>query len=78
MNRLFKIFNADGEVTRFVPLELEINRHTKRINAVVTDSNSIDIFLEYNWLVKHNLDVNWEKKTIQFIRLSQNELLTYL
>ena len=31
MDRSFKVFNADGtkneKITRFVPLELEINRH---------------------------------------------------
>jgi len=31
MNRSFKVFNADGtkngEVTRFAPLEVEIDRH---------------------------------------------------
>ena len=34
MDRLFKIFNVDGtkngEIIRFVPLELEINRHIQR------------------------------------------------
>jgi len=62
MDRLFKIFDIDGtknrEVTRFALLKLEINRHMERINVVVMDLNGIDIFLEYNWLVKHNLEVN--------------------
>jgi len=28
------------------------------------DINGTDMFLEYNWLVKHNPEVNWDKKTI--------------
>ena len=26
------------------------------------------MFLGHDWLVKHNLEVNWDKKTIQFTR----------
>ena len=26
------------------------------------------MFLRHDWLVKHNLEVNWDKETIQFIR----------
>ena len=28
--------------------------------------NSTDMFLEHDWLVKHNPEVNWNKETIQF------------
>jgi len=59
---LFKIFNADGtknrEVTRFVPLKVEINRYREQIDTAVTDLNNIDMFLGYDWLVKHNPEVN--------------------
>ena len=62
INRSFKVFNADRtknrEVTRFMSLKVEINEYMEKINAVVIDSNSIDMFLEYNWLVKHNTEVN--------------------
>ena len=30
--------------------------------------NDIDMFLGYDWLVKHNLEVNWDKGTIEFTR----------
>jgi len=42
----------------FVPLELEVNKHMEKINITVTDLNGIDMFLEYDWLVKHNSEVN--------------------
>ena len=68
MNRSFEIFNANetksGEVIKYMLLELEINRHMEKINVAVIDLNDTDIFLEYNWLVKHNLEVNWDKETI--------------
>ena len=72
MDRSFKVFNIDGtkngEVTWFTPLEVEINGHKKQINATVTDLDSTDMFLGYNWLVKHNSEVDWSKGTMQFTR----------
>jgi len=61
INFLFEVYNTDetnGEVTRIVPLEIEINGHKKYLKTVVTDLNSIDIFLGYNWLVKYNPEVD--------------------
>ena len=40
----------------------------EKIDTVVTDLNSINIFLGYNWLVKYNPEVNWNKEIIQFTR----------
>ena len=61
MNRSFKIFNADrtrsGEVTRFVLLEVEINGHKEQTDITVMDLNGTDMLIEYNWLVKDNLEV---------------------
>jgi len=72
MNKSFKIFNANktknGEVTKFALLEVEINGHKKQIDVAVTDLNGMDMFLEYNWLVKHNPEVNWNTGTIWFTR----------
>ena len=62
MDRSFEVFNTDRtknrEVTWFVPLEVKINRHKEQINMAVTDLNGMDIFLEYDWLVKYNPEVN--------------------
>ena len=51
-----------------MPLEVEINEHKEQINTAVTNLNSINMFLEHNWLVKHNLEVNWNMGTIWFMR----------
>ena len=34
----------------------------------VTDLNGIDMFLGYDWLVKHNPEVDWNKEIIKFTR----------
>ena len=74
IDRLFIVFyvyrTKNEEVTRFTPLELKINRHMKKINAVVIDLNIMDIFFEYNQLVKHNPELNWDKETIYVMTLS--------
>ena len=35
---------------------------------MVIDLNSTDMFLGYDWLVKHNPEVNWKDRKIQFTR----------
>ena len=49
---------------RFAPLEMEINEYKEQTNATVIDLNDMGMFLEHNWLVKHNLEVNWKRGTI--------------
>jgi len=52
IDKSFEVFNADrtknGEVTRFAQLKLEINRHMEKMNTVVTNLNSTDMFLGYD------------------------------
>ena len=65
MDRSFEVFNADGtkngKVTQFTLLEVEIDKHKKQIDTAVTDLNGTNMFLEYDWLVKHNPEVDWNK-----------------
>ena len=72
IDKLFKNFNTNRiknrEVMRYTLLELEINRYMDKINVTVTDLNNIDIFLGYDQLIKHNLEVDWNKEIIQFTR----------
>jgi len=76
INFSFKVFNADGtkngEVTKVVRLEIEINGHKKQLEAAVTDINSTDMFLGHDWLVKHNLEVNWKNGTMKFMRCPES------
>jgi len=75
INFSFKVFNADGtknrEVIRVTSLEIKINRYKEQLEAVVIYLNGTDMFLEHNWLVKYNPEVNWKNRTIQFTRYSE-------
>ena len=52
INFSFEVFNANGtkngEVTKVVPLEIEINRHKETLEAVVTDLDETNMFLGHN------------------------------
>ena len=77
----FEVFNADGtknrEVTKVVPLEVEINRHKETLEAAVMDLDGKDMFLGHDWLVKHNPEVNWKNDTIKFTRCPGNYTMTH-
>ena len=68
----FKLFNTNRtknkEVTRIAPLEVKVNEHKEQIDVAVTDLNSMNMFLGYDWLVRHNSKVNWKEGIIQFTR----------
>ena len=49
-------------------MEVKINGHKEQLEAAVTDLNGTDMFLGHNWLVKHNLEVDWKDGKIQFTR----------
>ena len=56
------------EVVRVILLEVEINEHKEHLKTAVTNLNSADMFLGHDWLVKHNLEVNWKDGKIKFTR----------
>ena len=79
LNFSFEVFNADRrknrEVTRVVSLEIEINGHKKQLKAAVMDLDEMDMFLDHDWLVKHNPEVNW--KNIKFTRCLEQCIIKY-
>ena len=81
INFSFKVFNIDetknGEITKVVPLEVKINGHKEQLEAAVMNLNSIDMFLEHDWLIKHNLEVNWKNGMIKFIRCSRSCIMKH-
>jgi len=62
INFSFEVFNTNGtknrEITKVVPLEIEINGHKGKLEAAVMDLDGMDMFLGHDWLVRHNLEVN--------------------
>ena len=81
INFSFEVFNADGtknrEVTKVAPLEVKINGHKETLEVAVTNLDGTDMFLGHDWLVKHNLEVNWKNGTIKFTRCPGNCTMTY-
>jgi len=81
INFSFEVFNTDrtknGEVTKMAPLEIKINRHKEQLEVAVTDLNRTNMFLGYNWLVKHNPEVNWKNGTIKFTRCPESCKMKY-
>ena len=81
INFSFKVFNADrmknGEVTRVAPLKIKINNHKEQLEAAVTDLDGTDMFLDHDWLVKHNPKVNWKNSTIKFTRCPGQYTIKY-
>ena len=39
-------------------IRVKDNRYIEKFNIAVTDLNNTDMFLEYDWLVKYNPEVN--------------------
>ena len=72
INFSFEVFNTDrtknGEVAKMAPLEVKINGHKEQLEATVIDLNGTEIFLEHDWLVNHNPEVNWKNETIKFTK----------
>jgi len=76
INFSFEVFNTDGtkngEVNKVAFLEIEINGYKETLEAAVMDLDGTDMFLGHDWLVKHNLEVNWKNKIIKFMRCLGN------
>ena len=64
MKSMVKIYNSDrtrnkyGKIKEIVPITLEAGGHTEQINTVVSGITEMDIFLGYNWLEKHNPEID--------------------
>ena len=55
-----------GLITKYVEIQMWIGQHSEIIQLVVMDLAKMDIFLGYDWLDKHNLEINWNEHTISF------------
>jgi hypothetical protein len=68
------VYNADGtrnqhgDITEFVELNLDIKGHRERISLMVTQLRSHTIFLGMEWLQRHNPDINWITRHLEFTR----------
>ena len=78
MKTTVEIYNLDGTQNRYrkikevVPITLEAGGHMEQINVVVSGITETDIFLGYDWLEKHNPEIDWKKGMINFTRCPKN------
>ncbi|EJC98537.1 uncharacterized protein FOMMEDRAFT_95756 [Fomitiporia mediterranea MF3/22] len=85
----FLVFNTNstsndgGLLKDYVEVELSVKVYTETICLAVTTLVSSNIFLEYDWLNKHNLEIDWGQGIVSFTRcpdscsMSLNEAETY-
>ena len=46
---------------------MRIGDHSEQIATAMSNLSTHPIFLEYDWLKKHNPQINWKAKTLQFM-----------
>jgi hypothetical protein len=67
-------YNADGTMNRlgqimeYVEMQLTIDEHQELIHLAVTDLGKADLFLDYEWFVKHNPEIDWTKGEVRLER----------
>ena len=66
------VYNADGTpnrggvITHVVRLRLKVYDHSEVFALAVTDTGKSDVIIGYNWLRKHNPEIDWEKGELKF------------
>ena len=66
------VYNADGSIhsagsiREFAIVEMRIGEHSEQIAMAMTNLSTHPIFLGYDWLRKHNPQIDWKAETLQF------------
>ena len=66
------VYNADGShneggpITHTVTLQLRVKDHIEVFPFTVTNTRKTDIIIGFNWLQKHNPNVDWKTGSITF------------
>ena len=67
------VYNADrsinsiGSIREFAIVKMRIGDHSKQIAMAMSNLSTHPIFLGYDWLRKHNPQIDWKVKTLQFM-----------
>jgi len=64
--------NTAGMITHVADVRIRIGDHDKRLQLSVSNLGADELFLGYDWLIKHNPTIDWKKKTIDFDRCESN------
>ena len=73
-----KVYNVDGTpnkqgtITKYVNVELTINRRPRRHNLFVTGLGKQKIILGFPWFKTENPDIDWDKGTLTWRNLKQD------
>jgi len=66
-----RLTNKDGSVTEVVKMNMTIGDHQELIQLSVTNLGNHDLFLGYDWLQKHNPNINWKDSLINLQNCQQ-------
>ena len=72
--RPIPIYNADGTLNKggtikeYAEIQMIIQDHVEIIQFTISDLGEADVFIGYEWLKKHNPDVDWGASTLFFTR----------
>ena len=58
--------NSARSIREFTIVEMRIGDHSKQIAMAMSNLSTHLIFLGYDWLKKHNPQIDWKVKTLQF------------
>ena len=58
--------NSAGSIKKFAIIKMRIGDHSKQITMAMSNLSTHPIFLRYDWLKKHNPQIDWKAKTLQF------------
>jgi hypothetical protein len=68
------VYNADGSpnnagtITHFVQVKLTIGNHKSWQSLYISNIGRHSVIIGYNFLLHHNPEISWKKKTITFSR----------
>lgn len=60
--------NNRGKITHYVELQMGIGRHQEKQRFLVTGLGKARVFIGYDWLLKHNPEIDWRSQKITFSR----------
>jgi hypothetical protein len=58
--------NKHGYITEYVTLQVEIDKHSEKLDFAVTQLNTVNVYLGLEWLKWHNPFVNWRTGHMRF------------
>lgn len=60
--------NLGGRITHYAELIMGVGLHRERIKFLVTNLGKARVFIGYDWLFKHNPEIDWRSQKITFSR----------